>query len=149
MSLEETVGSALRRLRDRLARHRVEVAIDEQLPLFKGDPVLMEQLLVNLLENAARHTPPGTRVHVGAQRIGRELELKIADDGPGFTADIAPDSLFENFAAACRAMQAATGAPLAAAVVSGLAWRSAAPSCARTAARSTPSASLPAARCSS
>jgi two-component system sensor histidine kinase KdpD len=97
MALEETIGSALRRLRDKLARHAITVSVDEQLPLFKGDPVLIEQLLVNLLENVARHTPPGTHVHLSAQRPGSEIEIKLADDGPGFAEGILPDSLFEKF----------------------------------------------------
>jgi two-component system sensor histidine kinase KdpD len=97
ISLDEVVGSALRRLGDRLAAHRIDVDLDDALPLLKGDPVLFEQLLANLLENAARHTPPGTRVHIRARQAFGSVELTVSDDGPGLPPDLDPDRLFDKF----------------------------------------------------
>src|SRR5262249_27707853 len=68
ISIEEVVATALRRTQARLGDRPVHLDIDRNLPLLKADPVLMEQLLVNLLDNAARHTPPGTNISIRAQR---------------------------------------------------------------------------------
>jgi two-component system sensor histidine kinase KdpD len=82
-SIAEIVGSALRRLRERLAAHRVMVELRDDLPLVKVDAALVEQALDNLLENAARHTPAGTVVRVRAKREGRELVVSVEDLGGG------------------------------------------------------------------
>src|SRR5262245_61701773 len=58
--LGEIVGSALERAKKMLARHRVEVAIPSDLPMISVDPVLFEQVLFNLLDNAAKYAPRGT-----------------------------------------------------------------------------------------
>ena len=59
--------------------------------------MLIEQVLANLLDNVVRHTPAGTNVSIGAQRGYEEIELTVADDGPGFPPAVEPDSLFEKF----------------------------------------------------
>jgi DNA-binding response OmpR family regulator len=70
-SLEEIVGSALARLDARLGGRGVRTDLPEDLPLFSGDAVLLEQVLVNLLENAAKYTPAGSaRGDLGARRRG-------------------------------------------------------------------------------
>jgi two-component system sensor histidine kinase KdpD len=97
IALEEAVGSALRRLEAPLARHRIEVHIAPDLPLLQADATLIEQLIYNLLENAARHTPAGTRVEIRARAKAGEMHLSVADDGPGFPAGIEPSALFEKF----------------------------------------------------
>ena len=97
ISLEEVAASALRRAQPRLADRPVQLDIDRNLPLLKADPVLLEQLLVNLLDNVARHTPPGTSVSIRARRGFEEIELTVADDGPGFPPDVDPDALFDKF----------------------------------------------------
>jgi two-component system sensor histidine kinase KdpD len=97
VSLEEVAASALRRLQGRLAGHNVSLQMDRNLPLVKADAVLIEQLLSNLLDNVARHTPPGTSVSIGAQRGFEEIEVTVADDGPGLPPDVDPDALFDKF----------------------------------------------------
>jgi len=66
------------------------------LPLVPIDSVLLEQAVVNLLENAARHTPPGTRVEVVARREGDGILLQVADHGPGLPPG-GSERLFEKF----------------------------------------------------
>ena len=54
--------------------------------MLTGDRQLMAQLVSNLLENALRHTPEGTRVHLGLHRQGDGFEIEVADNGPGIPA---------------------------------------------------------------
>ena len=65
----------------------------EDLPMLDLDGVLMEQLFLNLLENAAKYAPEGTPVHVEARLAGRVVEVLVADQGPG----IAPEELDKVF----------------------------------------------------
>lgn len=95
--LDEVVGAALHRLQRQLAAHRVDVHLDEAPPMIHADPVLLEELLFNLLENAAKFTPPGCRVSITARQGVEEVELLVADDGPGFAPQIEPNALFEKF----------------------------------------------------
>ncbi|NMY04533.1 sensor histidine kinase KdpD [Pseudomonas sp. WS 5059] len=92
-SLEEIVGSALRQLREPLAHHRVHTTLDAQLPLVEVDGLLIERVLVNLLDNAAKYTPPGTTISVAASQAGEQIVLEVSDTGPGR----APTNLFEPF----------------------------------------------------
>ncbi|CAJ0729983.1 sensor histidine kinase [Ralstonia mannitolilytica] len=82
-SVEEIVGGALAAMRGALAQHRVVVANLSALPLLECDAVLMERVVCNLLENAAKYTPAGTEIRIGAQVHGDELRLTVEDDGPG------------------------------------------------------------------
>ena len=81
--LEEMIGSALTRLDRWLSTHRVVTCVPEDLPLLAVDPVLLEQVLVNLLENAVKYTPPGTEVTVSASRVPEGVAIVVADRGPG------------------------------------------------------------------
>ncbi len=97
VSLEEVVSAALRRAQPALDARPVQLDLDRALPLIKADPVLLEQLIVNLLDNAARHTPLSTGVSITARRAFDQIELSVADDGPGFPANIDPETLFDKF----------------------------------------------------
>jgi two-component system sensor histidine kinase KdpD len=94
--LEETLGVALLRLEERLAEHPVETCLPAGLPLVPIDELLIEHLFINLLENAARHTPPGTRVAVGAWREGEAVVVEVSDRGPGVPRG-EEDAVFEKF----------------------------------------------------
>lgn len=85
---EEVVGSAIARTRTQLGARRVRTALDTDLPLLHVDPVLFEQVLVNLLDNVARHTPAATTVVLETRRVGEALEICVADDGPGLPAGV-------------------------------------------------------------
>ena len=82
-SLAEIAGSILRRLQAPLARHRVMVELPDDLPLVRVDAALIEQALGNLLENAARHTPPETVVRLRAQRREQDIVVSVEDYGGG------------------------------------------------------------------
>ena len=103
--LVEVVGTALNRLEKTLAGHPVKVNLPEQLPLVPMDGVLMEQLFINLLENAAKHTPPGTVVTIAGGLKGQSLQVSVSDLGPG----VPPEELsrvFDRFYRVSRPDQA-------------------------------------------
>jgi len=77
------VGSALTRLDERLAQRPIDVQLPSDLPLLSVDPVLLEQLFVNVLENAAKYTPAGTRIEIRAARQAESVLIDIVDHGPG------------------------------------------------------------------
>ncbi len=82
--LEEVVGSALTRLDARLTGRAVRVDLPAALPLASVDPLLLEQVFVNLLENAARHTPASTPIEISARaRDDGDVQVDVADRGPG------------------------------------------------------------------
>jgi two-component system sensor histidine kinase KdpD len=83
--VEEVVGAALSLLAARLQRHRVTTTLPPRNRLARFDALLVEQVLVNLLENAAKYTPPGSHINVGADFGHGELVVTVTDDGPGLT----------------------------------------------------------------
>jgi two-component system sensor histidine kinase KdpD len=95
---EELVGSALRASRWLLGGRKVETRLPAGLPLVRFDAALLERVLCNLLENAAKYTPPGARVLVEAEAdaLAGLLRLRVRDDGPGLPPG-REDSLFEKF----------------------------------------------------
>ena len=83
----DLVQVARRGVENLLGQHPVEMHIAPGLPLLKLDFVLMEQVLANLLVNAATHTPAGTPIEISARVEGKELMLEVADRGPGLPAN--------------------------------------------------------------
>jgi len=83
IDVSEIVGSALQRAGHVVAGHRVEVDIEPGLPMLRLDAVLFEQVLFNLLDNAAKYSPAGSRIDVRAKRDGELVEIEIVDEGPG------------------------------------------------------------------
>jgi len=81
--LEEIVGVALRRLRDSLKDRPLKIQIEQGLPLVKADFALIEQVLVNLIDNAAKHSPPGSKISIYSRREDGSLRVAVADQGPG------------------------------------------------------------------
>ena len=94
--LEEVVGAALQSLAGPLARHEVHVDLPADLPLLEFDSVLMERVLCNLLENAAKYTPTGSRIEIAARSEGDRATITVADNGPGLPPG-REESLFEKF----------------------------------------------------
>ncbi|MEW5738535.1 MAG: sensor histidine kinase KdpD [Myxococcota bacterium] len=94
--LEELIGSARSRLSRQLAGRAVHVSLPDNVPLVSVDPVLFEQVLLNLFENALKYTPPGSPIDVLARVMPDVIELEVADRGPGFDPADA-ERLFEKF----------------------------------------------------
>ena len=95
-SLEELVGSAVRMLEQPLRDHPLRLALDPELPLVNCDAVLIERVLVNLLENAAKYTPADTAIGVTARAENDRLTIEVWDEGPGLPAG-RERALFEKF----------------------------------------------------
>jgi two-component system sensor histidine kinase KdpD len=85
-SLEEVVGSALARMTKPLAGRPVTTRMPPDLPLVRLDGVLVEQILINLIDNAAKYTPPGTPIDILAAVDGKHAVVEVADQGPGLAA---------------------------------------------------------------
>ena len=92
----DVVNVAVKSLEGELKSHRVEVHCAPKLPLVRFDFVLLEQAVVNLLHNAAMHTPAGSEIHVHTMADDTEVILSIADTGPGLPAENL-EKLFDKF----------------------------------------------------
>lgn len=82
--IHDLIHKTLHRLDANLKRYRLAVEIPDNLPLFKLDFGLMEQVLYNLIINVTQHTPEETLITIQAQDIDDKLVLTIADNGSGF-----------------------------------------------------------------
>jgi two-component system sensor histidine kinase KdpD len=94
--LEEVVGSALHALESPLHGREVEVRLPADLPHVAIDEVLIERVLVNLLENALRYSPPGGPLALTASARGEEVTVEVLDRGPGIPAG-QEEKIFEKF----------------------------------------------------
>jgi two-component system sensor histidine kinase KdpD len=81
--VEDVIGSALGRLRKELAGRKVNKLLPADLPLVPLDGVLIEQVLVNLMENAVRYADPGTAIDISARAENAGVVIAVADRGPG------------------------------------------------------------------
>ncbi len=100
-SIEEIVGSAVRAMARATAPRRVASDLPVDLPLVECDAVLIERVLVNLLENAAKYTPASAHVTVSARVDGAVLRVTVADDGNGIKPG-QETAIFEKFARGAR-----------------------------------------------
>ncbi len=82
--LEEVVGAALHRLQRQLAGRHVRTDIPVDLPMVSIDDVLMEQVFVNLIENAVKYTPAGSDIEIAANGANGFVDVEVRDSGPGF-----------------------------------------------------------------
>jgi two-component system sensor histidine kinase KdpD len=94
--IDEVIGSSLKLLNGALGQHHLRVDLQPELPLLYFDAVLVERVLCNLLENAAKYSPPGGEIVVMAQLAGSTVEVAVGDRGPGF-AEGGNQQLFEMF----------------------------------------------------
>jgi two-component system sensor histidine kinase KdpD len=83
IALDELVGDVLRRLGRLFRQVRLDVDVPPDLPFVDGDHSQLDQLLTNLLENAARYAPAGSAVHVVAAGRDGTVELRVIDEGIG------------------------------------------------------------------
>lgn len=103
--IDETIGVVLSRLDRQLRTHPVRTSVPDDLPPVLIDSVLVQQVFVNLLDNAVRFATAGTEIDLAAHRDDGDLIVKVADRGPGIP-DGAEQRIFEKF----YRVDAATGA---------------------------------------
>jgi two-component system sensor histidine kinase KdpD len=94
--IEGVIGAVLGRLDEQLRGRSVETQLPPELPLVPIDGVLVEQLLVNLLENATKYSPDQTPLSIAAHLRDGEFVVEIADRGPGVPPELA-QKIFEKF----------------------------------------------------
>jgi two-component system sensor histidine kinase KdpD len=94
----DLVNAAIDGVRDSLVAHPLETAIPDDMPLFRADTALMEQVIANLLLNAAHHTPENTPIFLaaGVDLNRARVFLTVADRGPGLPATMR-EHLFKKF----------------------------------------------------
>jgi two-component system sensor histidine kinase KdpD len=117
--LAEVVGSALRQVDRRLAGRAVSVRLPADLPLVQIDDVAVEQVLVNLIDNALEYTPAGSPIDLIATAVDGRMVVEVADRGPGVPAG-AEGRVFEKFFRAHRAGEGRRGIGLGLAVCRGI-----------------------------
>ena len=83
LAIDELIGAALAQLRGVLGQRPLQVELAPDLPLFPGDETLLGQLLINLIENAAKHTPAGTPIDIAVHADVEWLHVAVRDRGPG------------------------------------------------------------------
>ncbi|MCK9376088.1 MAG: DUF4118 domain-containing protein [Syntrophobacterales bacterium] len=94
--LEEVVGAALNRLEKKLADRPLTTLLPADLPMVPLDSALAEHIFINLLENALKYTPRGSALAITAVRRDNEIEVEVADQGPGFPPEDL-ERIFEMF----------------------------------------------------
>ncbi|HTL05985.1 MAG TPA: DUF4118 domain-containing protein [Gemmatimonadales bacterium] len=107
--LEETLGVALLRLETRLQAHPLSALLPSDLPLVPVDEILLEQVFLNLLENATKYSPPGTPIEIRAWPEADVVMVEVADRGPGVPVG-EEESVFGRFYRAANAGGADAGA---------------------------------------
>lgn len=114
----DIVGTALRRVAKITAQHTMEIEIPSDLPMLKLDPVLFEQVLFNLIDNAAKYTPDGSVIRVRGWRDGASVKVEIMDEGSGIPeADLT--RIFDSFYRVQRADHTRAGTGLGLAICKG------------------------------
>jgi K+-sensing histidine kinase KdpD len=116
VSVDELVTERIRQLDRLLGPVHLEVDVPDDLPLVDVDYVQMDQVLTNLLENAARHAPPGSSVRVGARRDNGEIVVSVTDEGAG-VAQAEQATIFEPFRRATGSSSTGIGLAICRAIV--------------------------------
>jgi two-component system, OmpR family, sensor histidine kinase KdpD len=96
VDVREIVGRALKQMARLLAPLKVEVQIPEDVPILHLDPILIEQVLVNILDNAAKYSPADGRIGIAATLQDGQVRVAVSDEGPGIPAE-ARDTVFDVF----------------------------------------------------
>ena len=83
VGIEDVVSGAIKSLKS--PSTPIEISIDSELPPIKGDPILLERVIGNLLENALRFNPQGRPITIAAFQVEERIEIRIIDHGPGLS----------------------------------------------------------------
>jgi two-component system sensor histidine kinase KdpD len=117
------VDDVLGRLRPVTAGHDIIIQIPEDLSPIELDYVEIDQVLSNLVENAAKYVPAGGEIRISARRVGGDIEVEVADRGPGLSPAALPrlfDPFYRDDGSESRRAQPARGTGLGLAIAKGL-----------------------------
>lgn len=81
--IEDVIGTALHRLRERTQQYSLDVCISEEIPLLRADCVLLEQVVLNLVDNAMKYSPKGSLISILAEMDDKTMLVSILDNGVG------------------------------------------------------------------
>lgn len=81
--IEDVIGAALRQMTEQVKGRPLDVSIPDNIPLLRGDCVLLGQVMVNLVDNAVKYSPPGSGIEIRVGSSGDSLRVSVADHGPG------------------------------------------------------------------
>ena len=118
VDMSELAESAVKRLSRRLSGHRIVLDLPDDLPLVAADPLLLEQAVVNLLDNAAKYAPLGSSIRIRARAAEKRVLLTIEDEGLGIPPEALPH-IFDKFYRAKAADRRVAGTGLGLAVARG------------------------------
>jgi two-component system sensor histidine kinase KdpD len=107
--IEELIGSALMRVDAKLKNHEVDTYVQDGLPLLRMDGLLIEQVLINLLENAAEYTPEDTKIVISATLDKPYVLISVIDNGPGIPEG-EEERIFDKFYAGAKRHEQKGGA---------------------------------------
>jgi signal transduction histidine kinase len=93
--LAEIAGNAALEMAPVLGDRELEIDNERALPV-EGNPDELHRMVLNLLDNAGRHTPPGARIELSVREAGGEAEVEVADDGPGIPPELRTQ-IFDRF----------------------------------------------------
>ena len=113
--IDEVIGSALHRLDKTLTEHRIETRVPPRLPMVAIDGLLIEQVLINLLDNAAKYSPVGTEINVQARPSKEEIIVMVIDAGPGLASG-EQERVFDKFYRGSQHTDSGRGAGLGLAI---------------------------------
>ena len=94
--LQDIIGVAINRLGESIIRRPIDINIQEDLPLIQADCLLIEQLFINLLDNALKYSEADSKIAVTIRRQGKQLEIAVANRGPGI-AETDLSKVFDKF----------------------------------------------------
>jgi signal transduction histidine kinase len=117
--LRDALANLIAQLAPTLTGRRIEIDAPEDVPSVSVDPLRLEQIITNLLENAAKYSAPGRPIAVRIRRDGAGATITVADEGPGIPADEIP-RLFDRFFQARRAREKKSGLGLGLYITKGL-----------------------------
>ena len=83
----DVVNAAIERKSRRLSAHALEVQLADEMPLVHVDPILLQQAIGQILDNAAKYSAPGSIISLTAQRQDGQVTIAVADRGEGLTSD--------------------------------------------------------------
>jgi two-component system, OmpR family, sensor histidine kinase KdpD len=95
-AIDEIAEAVVARMRPVLSRVRVDLVLGHDLPEIPADPMQLDQVMTNLVENAARHSPPGGTVRISVDRDGPAMRVRVTDEGPGIPRELR-EKVFEAF----------------------------------------------------